>query len=392
MKARSILFIMLVLAAFGLHSQDCNNYWAVVSPDGNYLYFSSDRQGNGWDIYRCDIDGSNLLHLTNMPGNEFFPSVSPDGSKVLFQHGDYGALAEIYMMNHDGSGLTQITNNTIYDGSPSFSPNGEQILFSAWDGYNYPEIFLMATDGSNRVQLTELSGAFWNSAPRFHPSGEKIYFQAGFNADDHLAMINPDGTGWTDITEANVFGYTEANIFFNADGSKMTFFTTEKLGYNNGGDLVMANTDGSNWTYLNDAVPDVYFYQASFHPTNDLLYITHLPSAAGKWNIYTMMQDGSNMQPLTNCSLAGLTEGGQIVGVELSPNPAKDILTIEVTGIRAVYRIEMISLTGQMLQAFEWESNQRSQFVDISVLPDGVYFCRILGENKTVTRKLMIVR
>ena len=364
----------------------------VFSPDCNYLDFLFDRQGNGWDIYRCDIDGSNLLHLTDMPGNEFFPSVSPDGSKVLFQHGDYGALAEIYMMNHDGSGLTQITNNTIYDGSPSFSPNGEQILFSAWDGYNYPEIFLMAPDGSNRVQLTEMSGAYWNSAPRFHPSGEKIYFQAGFNADDHLAMINPDGTGWTDITEANVFGYTEANMFFKADGSKLTCFTTEKLGYNNGGDLVLANSDGSDWTYLNDAVPDVYFYQASFHPTNDLLYLSHLPSAAGKWNIYTMMQDGSNLEPLTNCSLAGLDEGGQIVGVELSPNPAKDILTIEITGIRAVNSIEMISLTGQMLQAFEWDGNQRSQLVDISVLPDGVYFCRILGENKTVTRKLMIVR
>jgi Tol biopolymer transport system component len=250
----------------------------------------------------------------------------------------------------------------------------------------------MATDGSNRVKLTELSGAFWNSAPRFHPSGEKIYFQAGFNADDHLAMINPDGTGWTDITEANVFGYTEANIFFNADGTKISFFTTERVGYNNGGDLVIADADGSNWNYLSTASNGAYYYQASFHPTNDLLYITHMPSANGKFNIYTMNQDGTNMEPLTNCSLAGLAEGGQIVGVELSPNPAKDMLTIEVTGIRAVYRIEMISLTGQMLQAFEWESNQRSQFVDISVLPDGVYFCRILGESKTVTRKLMIVR
>ncbi|MBU1370274.1 MAG: DUF5050 domain-containing protein [Bacteroidetes bacterium] len=391
MKRIFTLAILLTLSAINLLAQDCHNYWAVVSPDGNYLYFSSDRQGEGWDLYRSNIDGSNLLHLTNFTGNEFFPSVSPDGSKVLFQHGDYGAQAEIYVMNNDGSELTRLTNNSIYDGAPSYSPDGQQILFSAWDTDYYPEIFLMDTDGSNGVQLTTMSGAFWNSAPRFHPSGEKIYFQAGFNADDHLAMINTDGSGWTDITEANTFGYTEANIFFNADGSKMTFFTTENLGYNNGGDLVMANADGSNWTYLSNAAPGEYYYQASFHPNNGKLYVTHMPATSEKWNIYTMQQDGSNLVPLTNCSLTGLNEGEQIVKVELKPNPVQDMMTINVTGIKGIKNLEIVSLTGQTIQTFEWTNNP-SEIIDLSALREGVYFCRISGENTTVTRKFMVVR
>jgi TolB protein len=391
MKQIFTLAVLLSLAAFNMYAQDCNNYWAVVSPDGNYLYFSSDRQGEGWDIYRCNIDGSNLLHLTNFTGNELYPSVSPDGSKVLFQHGDYGALADIYVMNNDGSEVTRLTNNSKYDGFPSYSPDGEQILFSAWDANYYPEIFLMDTDGSNTVQLTSLEGAFWNSAPRFHPSGEKIYFLAGFNADDHLAMINTDGTGWVDITEVNTFGYGEANIFFNADGSKMTFFTTENLGYNNGGDLVKANTDGTNWTYLSNAAPGEYYYQASFHPNNGKLYVTHMPSASEKWNIYTMQQDGSNLVPLTNCSLTGLNEGEQIAKVELKPNPVHDIMTVAVAGILGIRDVEIVSLTGQTIQTIEWMNNP-SQRIDLSTLREGVYFCRISGENTTVTRKFMVVR
>ncbi|MDA3943436.1 MAG: DUF5050 domain-containing protein [Bacteroidetes bacterium] len=391
MKRIFTLAILLTLIAINLLAQDCHNYWAVVSPDGNYLFFSSDRQGEGWDLYRSNIDGSNLLHLTNFTGNEFFPSVSPDGSKVLFQHGDYGTQAEIYVMNNDGSELTRLTNNSIYDGAPSYSPDGQQILFSAWDTDYYPEIFLMDTDGSNVLQLTTMSGAFWNSAPRFHPSGEKIYFQAGFNADDHLAMINTDGSGWTDITEANTFGYTEANIFFNADGSKMTFFTTENLGYNNGGDLVMANADGSNWTYLSNAASGEYYYQASFHPNNGKLYVTHMPATSEKWNIYTMQQDGSNLVPLTNCSLTGLNEGEQIVKVELKPNPVQDMMTINVTGIKGIKNLEIVSLTGQTILTIEWTNNP-SEIIDLSALREGVYFCRISGENTTVTRKFMVVR
>ncbi|HOI31532.1 MAG: DUF5050 domain-containing protein [Bacteroidales bacterium] len=391
MKRIFTLAVLLTLAAFNLQSQTCHNYWAVVSPDGNYLYFSSDRLGEGMDIYRSDIDGNNLLHLTNLAGDEFFPAVSPDGSKVLFQYGAYGSNAEIYVMNNDGSEITRLTNNSIYDGAPSFSPDGAQILFSAWDADPYPEIFLMETDGANRNQLTASSGAFWNAAPRYHPLGQKIYFQASFNADDHLAMINTDGSGWTDITEANDFGYADANIFFNVDGSKMTFFTTENLGYNNGGDLVMANVDGTNWTYLSNASPNEYFYQASFHPNNGKLYVTYMPSTSEKWNIYTMNQDGSNMEPLTNCSLTGLNEGAYIAKVVLSPNPVFDKLNLTVTGIMGIRNVEIISLTGQTIQTIEW-LNIPSQQIDLSTLREGIYFCRISGENTTVTRKFMVVR
>jgi len=119
--------------------------------------------------------------------------------------------------------------------------------------------------------------------------------------------------------------------------------------------------------------------------------VTYMPSTSEKWNIYTMNQDGSNMEPLTNCSLTGLNEGAYIAKVVLSPNPVFDKLNLTVTGIMGIRNVEIISLTGQTIQTIEW-LNIPSQQIDLSTLREGIYFCRISGENTTVTRKFMVVR
>ncbi|MBU2466006.1 MAG: T9SS type A sorting domain-containing protein, partial [Bacteroidetes bacterium] len=83
--------------------------------------------------------------------------------------------------------------------------------------------------------------------------------------------------------------------------------------------------------------------------------------------------------------------GEQIVKVELKPNPVQDMMTINVTGIKGIKNLEIVSLTGQTIQTFEWTNNP-SEIIDLSALREGVYFCRISGENTTVTRKFMVVR
>lgn len=79
------------------------NQTAAFSPDGNELYFASNRpdgQG-GLDLYRATKLGNgdfgnavNMGSQINTPGNEFFPYVAPDG-KLFFAsdgHPGYGKL------------------------------------------------------------------------------------------------------------------------------------------------------------------------------------------------------------------------------------------------------------------------------------------------------------
>jgi hypothetical protein len=53
------------------------------SPDGNYLYFSSDRSGI-FNLFAYQIDTGALFQVTNVVGGAFTPSASPDGKRLAF--------------------------------------------------------------------------------------------------------------------------------------------------------------------------------------------------------------------------------------------------------------------------------------------------------------------
>jgi Tol biopolymer transport system component len=389
---KTSLFTLLMVSGLLLNgfSQNCHNYWAVVSPDGNYLYFSSNRLGIDFDLYRCNIDGSNLILLADLEGHDLFPSVSPDGSTIIFQNGNYGTTAEIYKVNNDGTNLIRLTDNSVYDGFPNYSPDGQKIVFAAWDTNPYPEVFMMDADGGNRIQLTELTGAYWQSAPKFNPAGNKIYFQAGFNADEHLATVDINGSNWVDITPVNNFGYADANLFFSPDGTKIIFMNTDRLGYNNGSDLVKANPDGTNWDYITNAASGESYHQACYHPTNDLLYITYMATTSGYWNIYSMNQDGTNKIPLANCSAASVDELSGNNLLKLFPSPGTGMLTIEFPDTNSEVKVCIYNAVGKIILEQEWPLGKHQGQIQLDHLGNGVYLCEIFDGKRISNKKFII--
>ncbi len=55
----------------------------AFSPDGKYIYFSSDRTGI-FNIYRYEFSTGKLRRVTNVAGGAFAPSVSPDGTRLVY--------------------------------------------------------------------------------------------------------------------------------------------------------------------------------------------------------------------------------------------------------------------------------------------------------------------
>ena len=384
-KFLSFCFIFFIASSVFARGE-CNNYWSAISPDGNHIYLSTDRHGDGYEIYRVDIDGhSNPMRLTNNPGvNKYYPSVSPDGSLIAFQAGDYNGAAEIYIMNSDGTNLQQLTSNSIYDGYPNFSPDGTKIVFDAWDESHYPEVFTMNIDGTERTQLTDEAGAFWQSAPIYNPAGTKIYFSAGFNADNYYVMMDLDGSNWVNITDPNDFGYSDWGLHFNAAGDKIIFYTMNWTGYQNGSDIVIADADGSNWSRITNSTDGKYYSAPFFHPTNDKIYYTfYWPGGTGKNAIHRMDMDGSNDEQISNCFAVGINENPGKSKWTVYPNPAKDFVTIS---IEDSFSYELFDLTGHSML----KSNQ--QQTSISHLPTGLYLVVIRDENKLVTGRLKFLK
>ena len=67
-------------------------YWGAVpawSPDGTRIAFMYGQAGN-FEIYIVDLDGSNLLRLTNSIGDNWFPTWSPDGTMITYTNEQSG--------------------------------------------------------------------------------------------------------------------------------------------------------------------------------------------------------------------------------------------------------------------------------------------------------------
>jgi Tol biopolymer transport system component len=388
----TLLAMLLYMASSMAQSASCHNFWSVVSPDGKYIYFSSTRDGGDYQIFRSDIDGiSHLTKLTNSTGNKFYPAISPDGSKIAFQSGDYGAAAEIFIMNSDGTSLKQLTNNSGFDGYPNFSPDGKKIIFSAWDASPYPEIFTMDIDGSNLKQITNKTGAFWQSAAKYNPAGTKIYFQAGFNADDHIVMMDLDGSNWVDITPPNSFGYTDANLFFSPDGKTIIFYNTDNKGYSNGGDLVIANADGTNWNTITNAVDKEYFYQACYHPSNGKLYFTYITTNLVN-EIHEMKIDGTADQKISNCAPLGSEDiNTNKYDITLFPNPADGQLTVNVSNMNnRTLQIMVYNALGNLIDNQFVTGIDNNLQINTIGWPAGIYFMDILDGSEHTTKKIVI--
>jgi Tol biopolymer transport system component len=76
------------------------------SPDGKTIVFHSsmDTGSNGASIYSINVDGSNVVRLTNDSGRtDSVPSYSPDGKHIVFNR--YNGYYSICIINNDGSGL-----------------------------------------------------------------------------------------------------------------------------------------------------------------------------------------------------------------------------------------------------------------------------------------------
>ncbi len=116
------------------------------------IVFASNSDGDS-DIYSMDVNGDNLLQLTDHPAFDGYPACSPDGRRIAFIS-ERGLTSDLYVMDSDGNNVIRLTQDNLFENRPSWSPDGTRIAFSAfrWDVGN-SEIFVMDADGNNLINL-----------------------------------------------------------------------------------------------------------------------------------------------------------------------------------------------------------------------------------------------
>lgn len=177
------------------------NIYPRVSPDGSKLLYCSDCIGSNTnsEVILMDIDGGNVVNLSNHPSVDKYGSWSPDGAKVLFQSNRSGVF-QLYTLEIASGELTQLTDSESDNIQGDWSVNNEIVFISDRDGDK--EVFVMNADGSDQRQITFNEDS--EVLPSWSPDGKRIAFSSyryGNKDKGDIFLINPDGTNEFRLTK-----------------------------------------------------------------------------------------------------------------------------------------------------------------------------------------------
>lgn len=257
------------------------NAEAYFSSDGTQVIFQSKRDGRDCDqIYKMNIDGSNVKMVSNGEGRTTCSYFLKDGKKVLYASTYLGAKEcppnpdfskgyvwaiypayDIFTANSDGSKITRMTNAAGYDAEATVSPDGKKIIFTSMRDGDL-DLYSMDKNGKKVKRLTtELGydgGAFYSPDSRqivyraFHPKTEPEIARYKDRLANNLIeptvfevwTMNADGSNKRQVTKLSAASFAP---FFTPDGKKIIFctnyFATDARKRNF--DLALINVDGT---------------------------------------------------------------------------------------------------------------------------------------------------
>jgi Tol biopolymer transport system component len=256
---------------------DWNPVW---SPDGRFLFFSSDRGGtrNLWRV-RIDersgaaaglpeplsapaasaglismsADGRALAYTafasndtiqsiafdpptgslrtppaTVIGGSRSFiaPSPSRDGQWLAFN--SLAPQVDIFVSRTDGSGIRQLTNDRAFDRNPTWSPDGAEIAFmSNRDGKS--QIWSIKPDGSGLRRLTNAPAGAVSFNP-WSPDGSKLAYNGAEPPDDDKIFLFTPRIDWDKQTPTQLPIFITPGVEFNLwswspDGREVAGYT-----------------------------------------------------------------------------------------------------------------------------------------------------------------------
>jgi hypothetical protein len=181
---------------------------ATVSPRGDRIVFTSSRSGD-LELWTANLDGTDLVQVTNTPGYDGGAFFSNDGGWLIFRStvftegqeeqeiADYRRLLgewkvrptrmEIMKIRPDGSGRARVTDLGKANFAPSWFPGDRRILFASnhadpsRQARNF-DVYAIDVDGQNLERITSYES--FDGFPMFAPGGRWLAFASNRGGSD----------------------------------------------------------------------------------------------------------------------------------------------------------------------------------------------------------------
>jgi len=180
---------------------------ATVSPDGQWIYFSSDRlPGGRYTIWRMPgVGRGGMTKITDSPSSviDTEAAVSPDGKKLAYTSWPVGGKSpQVWIANSDGSLATQVCG---VGHSPCWSPDGTKIAYAKPDAAGREKIWKINLDGTEDTRVIMGEGDYAELYPVWVPDGKRIIYacdQAAIEGEHNfdIWIVKVDGSVTTQLT------------------------------------------------------------------------------------------------------------------------------------------------------------------------------------------------
>ena len=200
------------------------------SPDGQWIAFQSDKDGNEqWDVFVVSPKNGDVVNLTNTAEvSEESPTWQPHGRLLAItvrpKDASTAEIATLDVLTHRVRKMTKDTPKDRFNSGPIWSPDGKQIAFTqALATGKDSNVFVVDIASGKATNLTPHTGEHLYSASAWAPNGKKLLISSDAgNGYQNVALLDPASKQIQWLTKAKF--ESEAGSY-SADGKQLTWTT-----------------------------------------------------------------------------------------------------------------------------------------------------------------------
>jgi TolB protein len=253
------------------------------------IFFISNRTGHK-EVWQMDYDGNGQQAITKQGSIALSPRISPDNSRLAYTSFAKGGV-DIAMYSLE---LNRAVTFPRFGGtnlSPAWSSDGTKLAFSSSRNGD-PQIYVVDAGGQNMKRVTAFKGP--DVSPVWNPkTNSQIAWVSGRTGLPQIYVMDADGTNVQRVTDQ---GYA-VSPSWSPNGQYLAFAWIRHYGPGAPGnqDIYVMDIASKRFVQLtHDAGRNDF---PSWSPDNR--HIVFQSDRRGRWQIYSMLADGTQQRELT---------------------------------------------------------------------------------------------